>query len=86
MQKNLNVINARTYLEGGWTIKDIYELVLLERNILIQEVILNCQKQFFELLEENDIYVAKHDRFYPYFASYDLEAMMKHVSHFQGKT
>ncbi len=37
------------------------------------------------MLEENDIYVAKHDRFYPYFASYDLEAMMKHVLHFQSK-
>ncbi len=33
----------------------------------------------------NDIYVPKPDRFYQYFASYDLEAMMKHVSYAQGK-
>ncbi len=42
-------------------------------------------KTVFELLEENDIYVPKPDRFYLYFASYDLEAMMKHVSYAQGK-
>ena len=41
-------------------------------------------KNVYQLLEELDVYVPKKDRFYPFFASFDLEAMMKHVAYRQG--
>ncbi len=42
------------------------------------------EKNIFEMLEEVDIFVPKNERFYPYFAAYDLEAMMKHVEYTQN--
>ncbi len=33
------------------------------------------------MLKEDDICVSTNERFYQYFASYDLEAKMKHITY-----
>ncbi len=38
----------------------------------------------FEMLEEVDVYVPQNERYYPHFASYNLEAMMMHVKYTQN--
>ncbi len=42
-------------------------------------------KNIFQLLEEVGIYVKPSERFFPFFACYDLEAMIKEITYCQGK-
>ncbi len=41
----------------------------------------SLKRNIFEMLEDVDVYVPQNERYYPHFASNDLEAMMMHVKY-----